>query len=89
MASHTITVRVPSGLKRRIERIAKQTNRSKSDIGAEALEDFAEWNEKMIARIEEGITALERDDIASPEEVAATFARLRRKFSRKAKRKTK
>jgi len=83
MASHTITIRVPGKLKRRIERIAKQTHRSKSDIGAEALEDFAEWNEKMVARIEEGIAAIDRGDFASPEEVKATFTRLRRKYSRK------
>jgi RHH-type rel operon transcriptional repressor/antitoxin RelB len=85
MASNTITIRVPADLKKRIERLARRTHRSKSDLGAEALHDFVDWNEEMLARIEEGLSATDGGDFASPEDVNATFAQLKRRYSSKSK----
>lgn len=69
----TITVRVPVALKNRIEKVAKETRRSKSEITEEALETYADWNERITTRIRKAVAAMDRGEFATDEEVDAFF----------------
>ena len=69
----TITVRVPVALKNRIEKVAKETRRSKSEITEEALETYADWNERITAGIRKALVAMDRGEFATDEEVDAFF----------------
>ena len=45
MSSTTFTVRVESGVKKRLEKLAKSTGRSRSFLAAEALSEYLDVNE--------------------------------------------
>ena len=45
MSSATFTVRVDSDIKKRLEKLAKSTGRSRSFLAAEAIGEFVDVNE--------------------------------------------
>ncbi len=53
--SATLTVRLKTGVKERLEAMAASTRRSKSFLAAEAIEEFVELNEWQIARTRDAI----------------------------------
>ena len=75
--SAAFTVRLDDVTLAALDRLAEQTERSRSWLVARAVEDYVSLNEWQIARIKEGIAAADRGDFASDEEMA----RIRRKFS--------
>jgi predicted transcriptional regulator len=60
MASTTVTVRVQSEVKKRLEKLAKSTGRSRSVLAAEALSDYLDVNEWQIAGLKRAIASLDR-----------------------------
>jgi RHH-type rel operon transcriptional repressor/antitoxin RelB len=60
MASATFTVRVDSATKKRLEKLAKSTGRSRSFLAAEAINDYLDVNEWQVAGIKRAITSLDR-----------------------------
>src|SRR5437588_397556 len=58
MASTTFTVRVESGMKKRLERLAKSTGRSRSFIAAEAINEYLDVNEWQVSGIKRAIVSL-------------------------------
>jgi predicted transcriptional regulator len=62
MKSTTFTVRVDAGVKRRLERLAKSTGRSRSFLAAEAINGYLEINEWQIAGIKRAIASLDRGE---------------------------
>ena len=69
--STTLTVRLTPEVKQRLESIAQRVRRSKSNLAAEAIEEFLTVQEWQIAAIEEGIQAAERGDLIPHEDVQA------------------
>lgn len=69
----TITLRVSPALKKRIEKVAKETGRTKSELAQEALESYADWNERLAQRIRDSVAALDRGEFASDKDVDAFF----------------
>ena len=67
--STTLTVRLTPEVKQRLESIAQRVRRSKSNLAAEAIEEFLTVQEWQIAAIEEGIQAAERGDLIPHEDV--------------------
>ncbi len=57
----------------RIDDMAKHLNRSRSWIINQALDRFLEYEEWLVTEVKEGLKEVERGEIASDEEVAATF----------------
>jgi RHH-type rel operon transcriptional repressor/antitoxin RelB len=53
-ASTTVTVRIPSDLKKRLNKLADATARSRSWLAAHALEVYVENQEWQVAAIREG-----------------------------------
>jgi predicted transcriptional regulator len=65
----TFTVRVDAAAKRRLERLAKSTGRSRSFLAAEAINDYLDVNEWQVARIKQAIASLDRGEGVSHERV--------------------
>ena len=69
MASSTFTVRVNSTAKKRLEKLAKSTGRSRSFLAAEAIEEYLKINEWQVAGIKEAIASADRGEGVSHDEV--------------------
>lgn len=62
MASTTFTVRVEPEVKKRLERLAKSTGRSRSYLAAEALNEYLDVNEWQVAGIKRAAASLDRGE---------------------------
>ena len=75
METTTITVRVPVGLKQELNRLAQSTQRSKSWLAADALQQYLELNAWQITEIQKGIEEADKGDFASDKEVQSIFSK--------------
>lgn len=73
--STTMTVRLDSALKDRLDQLAEITHRSKSFLAAEAIRDFIELNEWQVKEIESAIAEADNEDFASEQSVQKTFSK--------------
>jgi len=71
------TVRLDEATIEALDRLAEQTERSRSWLVTRAVEDYVALNEWQIARIREGIADADRGDFASDKEMT----RIRTKYS--------
>jgi len=62
MASATFTVRVDATVKKRLEKLAKSTGRSRSFMAAEAIGAYLDVNEWQVAGIKRAIKSMDRDE---------------------------
>jgi len=62
MNSTTFTVRVDTGVKKRLERLAKSTGRTRSFLAAEAIAEYLEINEWQVAGIKRATASLDRGE---------------------------
>jgi RHH-type transcriptional regulator, rel operon repressor / antitoxin RelB len=62
MKSTTFTVRINTGVKKRLERLAKSTGRTRSFLAAEAINEYLEINEWQVAGIKRAIASLDRGE---------------------------
>ncbi|MBV8400110.1 MAG: CopG family ribbon-helix-helix protein [Acetobacteraceae bacterium] len=69
MKSTTFTVRVDTDVKKRLERLAKSTGRSRSFLAAEAINEYLEVNEWQVAGIKRAIASLDRGEGIAHEQV--------------------
>ena len=74
--STTMTIRLESELKQRLDRLAEATRRSKSFLAAEALREFVELNEWQIQEIKDGLLEADQGDFASDQDVRKLKAKL-------------
>jgi predicted transcriptional regulator len=59
MASTTLTVRIEQAAKKRLEKLAKSTGRSRSFLAAEAINGYLDVNEWQVAGIKRAIASLD------------------------------
>jgi RHH-type rel operon transcriptional repressor/antitoxin RelB len=57
MSSTTFNVRVDPVIKKRLEKLAKSTGRSRSFLAAEAINEYLELNEWQVAGIQKATTS--------------------------------
>jgi len=69
MRSTTFTVRVDVAAKKRLERLAKSTGRSRSFLAAEAINEYLGVNEWQVAGIKQAIASLDRGEAIQHEQV--------------------
>ncbi|HEY0222913.1 MAG TPA: CopG family ribbon-helix-helix protein [Pseudolabrys sp.] len=69
MSSATFTVRVNSAVKKRLEKLAKSTGRSRSFLAAEAIGEFVDVNEWQVAGVKAAIQSLDRGESIPHEQV--------------------
>ncbi len=66
----TVTVRIPTKLKNRLNKLADATARSRSWVAAQALEVYVEEQEWQVASIRKGIEDARAGRVVSHEKVA-------------------
>ncbi len=69
MPSTTFTVRVEPEVKKRLEKLAKSTGRTRSFLAAEALNEYLDVNEWQVAGIKRAIVSLDRGEGVPHQEV--------------------
>ncbi len=69
MSSTTFTVRVEPDVKKRLEKLAKSTGRTRSFLAAEALNEYLEANEWQVAGVKRAIASLDRGEGVSHKQV--------------------
>ena len=69
MTSTTFTVRVDPTVKKRLEKLAKNTGRSRSFLAAEAINEYLTINEWQVAGIKQAIASLDRGEGIAHERV--------------------
>jgi RHH-type transcriptional regulator, rel operon repressor / antitoxin RelB len=69
MRSTTFTVRVDAIAKKRLEKLAKSTGRSRSFLAAEAINEYLDVNEWQVAGIKRAIASLDRGEGVSHQRV--------------------
>lgn len=62
MASTTFTLRVETDVKKRLEKLAKSTGRSRSFLAAEALSEYLDVNEWQVAGVRTAMSSLDRGE---------------------------
>jgi len=62
MTSTTFTVRVDPTVKQRLEKLAKNTGRTRSYLAAEAITEYLDVNEWQVAGIKQAIASLDRGE---------------------------
>lgn len=70
-SSTTLTLRIDSSVKERLEALSKETKRSKSSLAAEGIEAFIEVEERQIEGIKTAIASLDRGRGVRHEDVMA------------------
>lgn len=66
-----VSTRIPPQLADRLAKLAKITQRSKSFLAAQAIEEFVNLQEWQVQAIREGMAAVERGELASHEQALA------------------
>jgi RHH-type transcriptional regulator, rel operon repressor / antitoxin RelB len=69
MPSTTFTVRVDAAAKKRLERLAKNTGRSRSFLAAEAINEYLDVNEWQVAGVKQAMASLDRGEGVPHEQV--------------------
>jgi len=69
MPSTTFTVRVEAEVKKRLEKLAKSTGRSRSFLAAEALSEYLAVNEWQVAGVKRAMASLDRGEGVAHQEV--------------------
>ena len=69
----TMTIRLESAVKRRLDRLSTATKRSKSFLAAEAIREYVAINEWQIQEIRAAIAEADAGDFASDAEVKAVM----------------
>lgn len=69
-ATTTVTVRIPSRLKKRLNKLADATSRSRSALAADALKFYVQEEERHLATIREGMKDAEEGRVVSHSKVA-------------------
>jgi RHH-type rel operon transcriptional repressor/antitoxin RelB len=79
--SKILTLRLDQQDRKRLEKLAKATNRSRSYLAAEAIREYLALNEWQVAEIKQAIEEADRGEFSSDNEVK----RLRKKWTARAR----
>jgi RHH-type transcriptional regulator, rel operon repressor / antitoxin RelB len=71
MSSATFTVRVDATAKKRLEKLAKSTGRSRSFLAAEAINEYLDVNEWQVAGVKRAIEEADRGELIPHDQVRA------------------
>jgi predicted transcriptional regulator len=77
--STTISIRLETTVKARLDHLADATHRSKSFLAAEAIRAFVELNEWQIREIQTALQEADAGDFAKPSEVNKALGKWRKR----------
>ena len=69
--TETLSIRIDSETKRRLDLLARRSRRSKSFLAAEAIAAYVRTEEWQLAEIQAGLSDLDRGDAVNHERVVA------------------
>lgn len=69
----SLALRLNAGLSRRLDKLAKTTQREKSALALQAIREFVRLTECHIAGIKKGLREADAGDFATDDEVEAMF----------------
>lgn len=72
--TETLSIRIDSGTKQKLDALSKQSRRSKSFLAAEAITAYVELEEWQLGEIQAGIADLDQGREVSHERVAKWLA---------------
>jgi RHH-type rel operon transcriptional repressor/antitoxin RelB len=75
----TLSLRIDPALKKRLDKLAEATNRSKSYLAEEAIKNFVSANEWQIAEIKKAIKEADAGNFATDAEVKRVFNKLKKR----------
>jgi RHH-type rel operon transcriptional repressor/antitoxin RelB len=73
--STTLTIRLESDLKDRLDDLANVTKRSKSFLAAEAIQEFVALNEWQLQEIKTALAEADAGDFTSEKELSKTLGK--------------
>jgi predicted transcriptional regulator len=73
--STTLTIRLESDLKDRLDDLANVTNRSKSFLAVEAIQEFIDINEWQLQEIKSALNEADAGDFASEDDLRKTLGK--------------
>jgi len=76
--STTISIRLETDVKARLDQLASATNRSKSFLAAEAIRAFVELNEWQTREVQAALREADAGDFAKPSEVKKVLGKWRK-----------
>ena len=62
MSSTTVSIRIDLAIKKRLEKLARSTGRSRSFLTAEAISEYVDLNEWQVAGIQKALVSLNRGE---------------------------
>ena len=68
--TETLSIRIDSGTKKRLDELAKRSRRSKSFLAAEAIAAYVESEEWQLGELQAGIAELESGEGVSHQQVS-------------------
>jgi RHH-type rel operon transcriptional repressor/antitoxin RelB len=69
VSSTTVSIRIDPASKKRLEKLAKSTGRSRSFLAAEAINEYLDLNEWQVAGIQKAVASLDRGEGVSHKRV--------------------
>lgn len=76
MAGSVLTLRIDEKLRKKLDKLAEATQRSKAFLAAEAIREYVDVNEWQVQEIKKGLAEADVGDFASDEEAERTIAKL-------------
>jgi predicted transcriptional regulator len=73
METTTLTLRVPTEMKERLDKLANATRRSKSYLAGEALRQYIDLESWQISEIQQAVKEADANDFASDAEIEAVL----------------
>jgi RHH-type transcriptional regulator, rel operon repressor / antitoxin RelB len=70
-----LSIRVSQDLADRLEKLAQATERSKSYLAAQAIEEFVALQDWQVKAIKDGVAAAEQGELVSHEEALAALGK--------------
>jgi predicted transcriptional regulator len=75
METAVLTLRVPTEVKERLDKLAQATHRSKSFLAGEAIRQYVDLESWQIGEIHQAIVEADSGDFASDEEVEVVVSK--------------
>ena len=82
MAGSVLTLRIDDTLRKKLDKLAKATQRSRAFLAAEAIREYVDINEWQVQEIKKGLAEADAGDFATDEEVENAIAKLTRRRAR-------
>jgi len=83
MSSTTVSIRIDLAIKKRLEKLARSTGRSRSFLAAEAISEYVDLNEWQVAGIQKAVVSLDRGEGVPHERVKEWVSSWNRKKERR------